>query len=81
MNTKRTVKVIKRQEPNDLEHQGGAKSASGSNIWSTTVRLWVSQYRQARAEGLPAFGRLFKDEVSQPVECPVSVTRNLDSVS
>jgi hypothetical protein len=67
---KKTVKVIKRQEPKPPErHAGGAESDGGSNIWSRSVRLWVDQYRQASAKRLPAFDRLFKD--SQPVEHPV----------
>lgn len=70
MDTKRTVKVIKRQEPNDRELQDVTKPANVSNVWSTAVRLWVSQYRQDRgAERLPAFDRLFKDGVS-PIELP-----------
>jgi chorismate-pyruvate lyase len=59
---KRTVKVIKRQEPKVRERSdGAAESDGGSNIWSRSVRLWVDQYRQASAERLPAFDRLFKD--------------------
>jgi len=66
---KRTVKVIKRPEPTAREPQSGAESDGGSNIWSKSVRLWVDQYRQASAERLPAFDRLFKN--SQPAEQPV----------
>lgn len=66
---KRTVQVIKRQEPKARERHSGAESDGGSNIWSKSVRLWVDQYRQASAERLPAFDRLFKD--SQPAEHPV----------
>jgi hypothetical protein len=68
---KRTVKVIKRQEPNTREHHLEDESVGGSNIWSQSVRQWVDQYRQAAARPLPAFDRLFKD--SQPVEHPVAV--------
>ena len=68
---KRTVKVIKRQEPNTRERQVEDESDGGSNIWSKSVRLWVDQYRQASAKRLPAFDRLFKD--SQPVEHRVAV--------
>jgi len=70
MTKKRTVKVIKRQEPNTLEHHAEDESDSSSNIWSKSVRLWVDQYRQASAKRLPAFDRLFKD--SQPVEQPAA---------
>jgi len=67
---KRTVKVIKRQEPKARERRDGAAEFNGgSNIWSKSVRLWVDQYRQASAKRLPEFDRLFKD--SQPVEHPV----------
>jgi hypothetical protein len=68
---KRTVKVIKPQEPNVRERHGGAESDGGSNIWSKSVRLWVDQYRQASTKRPPAFDRLFKN--SQPVEHPVSL--------
>ena len=68
---KRTVKVIKRQEPNIRERHVEDDSAAGSNIWSKSVRLWVDQYRQASAKRLPAFDRLFRD--SPPVEQPVAV--------
>jgi hypothetical protein len=68
---KRTVKVIKRQDPNTRERQVEDESAGGSNIWSKSVRLWVDQYRQASAERPPSFDRLFKD--SQPIEQPVAV--------
>ena len=66
---KRTVKVIKRQEPKARERHSGAESDGSSNIWSKSVRLWVDQYRQASAKRLLAFDRLFND--SQPVEHPV----------
>jgi hypothetical protein len=66
---KRTVKVIKRQEPDTRGRRREAQTVAGSNIWSKSVRLWVDQYRQASAERLPAFDRLFKD--SQPGEHPV----------
>ncbi len=70
MSKKRTVKVIKRQEPKARERRdGAAESNGGSNMWSRSVRLWVDQYRQASAKRLPGFDRLFKD--SQPVEHPV----------
>ena len=72
MNTKRTVKIIKRGRSKEEGPRSMAKSGGGSNIWSKSVRLWISQYRQARAEKLPAFHRLFKDGVSQPVEDPSS---------
>jgi hypothetical protein len=67
---KQLVKVIKRQEPNQARHVED-ESVGGSNIWSKSVRLWVDQYRQASAQRLPAFDRLFKD--SQPVEHPVAL--------
>ena len=63
---KRTVKVIKRHEPNAGERHSEPERDGGLNIWSKSVRLWVDQYRQASAKGPPAFDRLFKD--SQPVE-------------
>jgi len=68
---KRTVRVIKRQEPNAREHHSEAEPDGGSSIWSKSVRLWVDQYRQASAKRPPAFDRLFKD--SQPVDHPVAV--------
>lgn len=63
---KRKVKVIKRQELDTCERHVEDESAGSSNIWAQSVRLWVDQYRQASAQRLPAFDRLFKD--SQPVE-------------
>ena len=66
---KRTVKVIKRQEPKARERHSRAESDGSSNLWSKSVRLWVDQYRQASAKRLPAFDRLFND--SRPVEHPV----------
>jgi hypothetical protein len=70
MTKKRTVRVIKRQEPTTQERHAEDESDGRSNIWSKSVRLWVDQYRQASAKQLPAFDRLFKD--SQPVEHPVA---------
>jgi hypothetical protein len=58
---KRTIKVIKRQEPNTRERRSEAEPDGGSNMWSKSVRLWVDQYRQASAKRPPAFDRLFKD--------------------
>ena len=66
---KRTVKVIKRDEPNAGKRHSEAERDGGLNIWSKSVRLWVDQYRQASAKRPPAFDRSFKD--SQPVEQPV----------
>jgi hypothetical protein len=68
---KRTVKVIKRQEPNARERHSEAEPDGGSNIWSKSVRLWVDQYRQESAKRPPVFDCLFKD--SQPVEHSVAV--------
>ena len=79
MSTKRRVKIIKPQAANDQQHQLVTKSGGDSNIWSTAVRLWVSQYRRANAEKLPSFDRLFRDirdVVSPPAEHAVSQTNN-----
>jgi hypothetical protein len=62
MNTKPSVRLVKKEEPKDPEIQAKVESAAGPNRWSTAVRSWVGEFQQnRRGESRPAFDSLFKD--------------------
>jgi hypothetical protein len=66
MNTKPTVKLIKREDRKDLEVQTEVASAAGPNSWSDAVHSWVIESQQRdRSESLPAFNSVFKDALLQ----------------
>ena len=66
MNTKRSVKIIKRDE-RVPRRRAMVALAAGPNRWSTAVRSWVVEFQeQDRNESLPAFDSLFKDTLLQP---------------
>ena len=67
MNTKRSVKLIKRHERVPRQRRSTIKLAAGPNRWSTAVRSWVVEFQERdRGETLPAFDSLFKDGLPQP---------------
>jgi len=61
MNTKRSVKLIKRHE-RVPQRRAMVELAVGPNRWTTAVRSWVVEFQERnRGESLPAFDSLFKD--------------------
>jgi len=62
MNTKRAVKLIKRDERIPRQRRGEIQIAAGPNKWSRSVRSWVVEFQEKdRSETLPAFDSLFRD--------------------
>ena len=61
MNTKPSVRLVKKQERKGSEPQAEVQFAVDPNRWSTAVQSWVSEFQQhRRGESLPAFDSLFK---------------------
>ena len=66
MNTKQSVKLIKKHERNGPKLRATVELAVDPNRWSTAVRSWVVEFQQhRRGESLPAFDSLFKDALPQ----------------
>lgn len=62
MSTKRSIRLIKKEQRRGPETQTGLGSATGPNKWSGSVRSWVIEFKQhRRSELLPSFDSLFKD--------------------
>ena len=62
MSTKRSIRLIKKEQRRGPETKTGLGSAAGPNKWSGAVRSWVSEFKQhRRGELLPSFDSLFKD--------------------
>jgi hypothetical protein len=62
MNTKPSVKVIKKDEEGKVpEPQAKVELSIDPNRWSKAVQSWVSEFQKhRRGEILPAFDGLFK---------------------
>ena len=67
MNTKPSVKLIKKQERKGPGTQAQVELAADPKKWSTSVMSWVNEFQKHRGrESLPPFDSLFKDALTQP---------------
>ena len=67
MNTKLSVRLIKKKDRKGPGPQAEVESAVDPNRWSTAVRSWVIEFQQdRRGESLPAFDSLFKVALELP---------------
>ena len=66
MDTKPSVRLVKKEERKDPEIRAGLELAAGPNKWSRAVLSWVVEFQQhRRGESLPAFDSLFKTALPQ----------------
>ena len=61
MNTKPSIKLIKREDLNRVKIRAKRELVASSTLWSSAVRSWVIAQRERPVEALPAFDSLFKD--------------------
>jgi hypothetical protein len=78
MNTKPSVKLIKKEERRGPGIQAQVELAADPKKWSTSVLSWVNEFQKhRRRESLPPFDSLFKDALTQPAaQADTSVARN-----
>ena len=65
MNTKQSVKLIKKEERKASRIQARVELPVGPKKWSTSVLSWVNEFQQQRRrESIPAFDSLFKQALT-----------------
>jgi hypothetical protein len=65
MNTKPSVKLIKKEERKTSGIKAQVELAAGPKKWSTSVLSWVNEFQQhRRRESIPAFDSLFKEALT-----------------
>jgi len=59
MNTKISVKLIKKANRRRPQIPPKRQTAAGPNRWATAVQSWVVEFEKRRGESPPAFDSLF----------------------
>ena len=60
MNTKSSVKLVKKAKRESHAAQPETDVVADENVWLRSVRSWVREFQQVRSDAPPAFDRLFQ---------------------